>query len=156
MYGPFTITKANLSNFHFQSIRSQFCKKDKSYLHHLLLDSEMREFNMGAPATETPVFQQSTKLLNPSFRIINDDFFAQGGATADLKDDGTDASGSKRVNQSRRDASTAKRLKTEEGKLWMLKNTKHSLEFIKKYNNGMISNAWGEVRKDNRGHRKSY
>lgn len=132
----------------------QFCKKDKGYLHHLLLDSEMSEFKMDAPATESPVFQQSTKVLDPGFCIINADYFTAAEAAANIKDDGKDAGG-KRANQSRRDASTAKRLKIEEGKLFTLKNTKHSLEFIKKYNSGMMTNAWGETRKDSRGARKS-
>ena len=115
----------------------------------------MSEFKMDAPAIHSPVFQQSTRVLNPAFRIINDDFFFQAESTHDLHDNGKDVSGSKRANQSRRDASTAKRLKTEEEKLWILQNTKHSLEFIKKYNKGLIKNAWGKAKKDSRG-RKSY
>jgi len=132
----------------------QFCKKDKGYLHHLLLDDEMSAFKMSAPPTQSPVFQQCTKVLNPAFRIIHEDFL-QAEESENDNDDGKEGSGGKRAIQSRRDASTAKRLKMEEDKLLMLKNTKHSLEFIKKYNSGMITNAWGEMKKDNRG-RKSY
>jgi hypothetical protein len=74
----------------------------------------------------------------------------------EVKDDRNEATrGSKRSNQSRRDASTAKRVKTEEDKLLMLKDIKHGLEFIKNYNSGLIINAWGETKKDNRG-RRSY
>lgn len=132
-----------------------FCRKENAHLHHLLLDSEISEFKLDAPATQSPLFQQSTKVLNPFFRIINDDFFSEVDTKEDFKGNGKDStSGSKRVNQSRRDASTAKRLKTEEGKLWMLQNTKHCLKFIRKYNEGMIMNAWGDTQKDNRG-RKS-
>ena len=134
----------------------QFCQKDKGYLHHLLLDSEISEFEMDAPATESPVFQQSTKLLNPSFRIIDNSYFSEDeGADDGGKDDAANEAniGSKRVNKSRRDASTAKRLKAEEERLWMLQNTKHSLGFIEKYNEGMILNAWGDKRIDNRGRR---
>merc|ERR1719296_154451 len=132
----------------------QFCKKDKGYLHHLLLDSEMDEFKMDAPATESPVFQKSIEVLNPVFRTINDDYLTEAEAADDLKEDAKQASGNKRVNQSRRDVSTSKRVKVEEDKLLLLKNTKHSLEFIKEYNNGMINNAWGEARKDSRSNRK--
>lgn len=134
----------------------QFCKKDKGYLHHLLLDSEMDEFKMDAPATESPVFQKSIEVLNPVFRTINDDYLTEAEAADDLKEDAKQASGNKRVNQSRRDVSTSKRVKVEEDKLLLLKNTKHSLEFIKEYNNGMINNAWGEARKDSRSNRKLY
>jgi len=133
----------------------QFCKKNKGYLHHLLLNNEMSAFKMDAPAILSPVFQQSTKVLNPSFRIINDNYFLEAEAAENFTNEGKEGSGGKRVNQSRRDASTAKRLKMEEDRLLMLKNTKHSLEFIKKYNAGMITNAWGELKKDSRG-RKSY
>ena len=133
--------------------KCQFCQKDKSYLHHLLLDHEVKEHNMDAPPTETPAFQQSTKVLDPSVCIINDEFF-RSAEEAELKQ----TSGIKRVNQSRRDASTAKRVKTEEEKLWMLQNTKHSLGFIEKYNQGLILNSWGDIRKDTRNsnRRKSY
>ena len=113
---------------------------------------------MDAPATESPVFVQSTKVLNPSCHVIDDSYFSEvRGAMHEVKDDGKEATrGSKRSNQSRRDASTAKRVKMEEDKLLTLKNTKHCLEFIKKYNEGMIINAWGEPRKDNRGRRLLY
>mmetsp|Transcript_5306 Transcript_5306/g.6893 ORF Transcript_5306/g.6893 Transcript_5306/m.6893 type:complete len:185 (+) Transcript_5306:3-557(+) len=133
----------------------QFCKKDKGYLHHLLLDHEMRKFEMDAPPAQSPVFQQSTQVLNPSFRIISSDFLVQAEASDYTKGNGKEDSWGKRANLSRRDASTAKRLKTEEDKLFVLKNTKHRLEFIKKYNEGLILNAWDEARKDGRG-RKLY
>ena len=134
-----------------------FCNKAKGFLHHLLLDNEIKEFVMDAPATESPVFVQSTKVLNPSCHIIDDSFFSEvGGTMHEVKDDRNEATrGSKRSNQSRRDASTAKRVKTEEDKLLMLKDIKHGLEFIKNYNSGLIINAWGETKKDNRG-RRSY
>ena len=134
-----------------------FCNKAKGFLHHLLLDNEIKEFTMDAPATESPVFVQSTKVLNPSCHVIDDSYFSEvRGAMHEVKDDGKEATrGSKRSNQSRRDASTAKRVKTEEDKLLMLKNIKHGLEFIKSYNSGLIINAWGETKKDHRG-RRSY
>ncbi len=134
-----------------------FCNKAKGFLHHLLLDNEIKEFTMDAPATESPVFVQSTKVLNPSCHVIDDSFFSEvRGTMHEVKDDGNeDTRGSKRSNQSRRDASTAKRVKTEEDKLLVLKNIKHGLEFIKSYNSGLIINAWGETKKDHRG-RRSY
>lgn len=137
----------------------QFCKKDKGYVQHLLLPNEISQFTMDAPPTESPLFQKTTKLLKPNVRVITDSFFSEeaGEATPeDAQDDSKqDASGGKRANQSRRDASTAKRLRTEEDKLLVLRNTKHSLEFIKEYNKGLIKNAWGDMKKDTRG-RKSF
>lgn len=134
-----------------------FCNKAKGFLHHLLLDNEIKEFKMDAPATESPVYIQSTKVLNPSCHVIDDGFFSEGGGTMCIKDDGKEATkGIKRSSQSRRDASTAKRVKTEEDRLLMLKNAKLSLEFIKKYNDGMIINAWGETRKKDLRGRRSY
>ena len=89
--------------------------------------------------------EQSTTVLIPRIYIINDEYLLKA------ENEGT---GGKSVNRSQRDASTAERLKVEEDRLLVLKNTKHSLEFIKKYNSGMITNAWGEMNKDRRG-RKS-
>merc|ERR1712194_587599 len=124
----------------------QFCTKKNGYLHHLLLDSAMSKFNTDASATSSLVFQQSTKVLNPSFRIIDDEYFLKAESSECPKNNRKQDCG-KRVNQSRRDASTAKRLKMEEDKLLMLKNTKHSLEFINKYNSGLMMNPWGETKR---------
>merc|ERR1712194_164308 len=126
--------------------RCQFCTKERGYLHHLLLDNEMSAFNMDAPASLSPVFQQSTKVLNPSFHIVNDEYLMNAEVAEQPKEDRKEDCG-KRVHQSRRDASTAKRLKTEEEKLLMLKNTKHSLEFITRYNRGLITHACGETKR---------
>jgi len=124
----------------------QFCTKENGYLHHLLLDSEISKFNTDATATSSLVFQQSTKVLNPSFRIIDDEHFLKAESSECPKNSRNEDCG-KRVNQSRRDASTAKRLALEEDKLLMLKNTKHNLEFINKYNSGLMINPWGETKK---------
>ena len=136
-----------------------FCKKEKSYLQCLLLENELSKFSMDAPPSESPLVQ-STQVLKPNIRVIDDTVFSQHfGVTADdsnddgkKKDNGKqdESSSGKRVNQSRRDASTAKRIRTEEDKLLMLKNTQRSLEFIKKYNDGLIANAWGDIKKDTR------
>jgi hypothetical protein len=135
-----------------------FCNKAKGFLHHLLLENEIEGFKMDGPATESPLYQHSIHVLNPLCHVIDDSFYSEvEGTMHNMKDDGNDAiGGNKRSNQSRRDASTAKRVKMEEDKLLTLKNTKHCLEFIKKYNEGMIINAWGEPRKDNRGRRLLY
>ena len=135
-----------------------FCNKAKGFFHHLLLDNEIKRFKMNAPATESSLYQHSINVPNPSFHVIDDSFYSKAeGTSHGIKDDGKEATGgSKRSNQNRRDESTAKRVKMEEDKLLTLKNIKHCLEFIKKYNEGMIINAWGEPRKDSRGRRSLY
>merc|ERR1712238_84318 len=124
----------------------QFCKEEKGYLHYLLRDNKISKFNMDAPTTLSPVFQQSTKVLNPSFCIVNDEYFLKAEALVCPKVDRKEDRG-KRVNQSRRDVSTVKRLNMEEDKLLMLKNTKHSLLFINKYNSGLIAQTWAETKR---------
>lgn len=118
----------------------QFCKVDSEQLRHLILDSE----NEDRTKEQTPV-----EVLLPSYRIVNDIFslIADSGTKEGVSVDAV-ASAEIKSAKSRRDVSTAKRVKIEEDKLLMLKNTKHCLEFIKKYNGGMILNAWGGTRKE--------
>ncbi|KAL9189626.1 hypothetical protein ACHAXT_009301 [Thalassiosira profunda] len=131
----------------------QFCTKDKGSVHHLLLDSEMRDFDVDAPTTKSPLFQRDTKVLNPAFSLVGDEHFVEADEADSNEDAAKEASGgSKRVG-GRREATTAKRLKTEEERLWVLQNTKRSLEFIKRYNEGLLTNAWGGGMKDSRGRR---
>lgn len=133
-----------------------FCNKGKGFHHCLLLENEIEKFNMDASPNDTPIIAQSTYVLKPSVTVIDDSFFAENDETIPIKGDGKNANGdSKRSSKSRQDATTAKRVRAEEDKLLSLRNIKYSLEFIKKYNNGMIVNAWGEAKKDGRG-RKSY
>lgn len=90
------------------------------------------------------------KVLLPSYRIVDDIFSVCAGDNS-VKDDTTSLSSAEiRSAKGRRAVSTAKRIKTEEDKLLMLKNTQLCLEFIKKYNGGMIMNAWDGTRKENR------
>jgi hypothetical protein len=90
------------------------------------------------------------RVLLPSFRIVDDIFslHAGGTTTVGVREDPSVASKEIKNAKSRRDVSTAKRLKIEEDKLLMLKSTTQCLEFIKKYNAGMICNAWGGARKE--------
>lgn len=132
-----------------------FCNKGKGFHHCLLLENEIEKFNMDASPNDTPIIAQSTYVLKPSVTVIDDSFFAENDDTTPIKGDGKNANGeSKRSSKSRQDATTAKRVRAEEDKLLSLRNIKYSLEFVKKYNNGMIINAWGEAKKDGRG-RKS-
>lgn len=94
--------------------------------------------------------QSPVRVLLPSFRIVDDIFslHAGGTTTVGVREDPSVASKEIKNAKSRRDVSTAKRLKIEEDKLLMLKSTTQCLEFIKKYNAGMICNAWGGARKE--------
>lgn len=119
----------------------RFCKKtNDEHLRHLLLDSEVKECRAVIPvSTQNPL-----KVLLPSFRVI--DVNADGASEID-KCEENGASAEIKKAQSRRDVSTAKRVKTEEDRLLVFKNTKRCLEFLKQYNRGMVLNAWGETRK---------
>ena len=134
-----------------------FCNKGKGFHHCLLLENEIEKFNMDASPNDTPIIAQSTYVLKPSVTVVDDSFFAENNETIPInKGDGKNTNEeSKRSSKSRQDATTAKRVRAEEDKLLSLRNIKYSLEFVKKYNNGMIMNAWGEAKKDGRG-RKSY
>ncbi len=91
--------------------------------------------------------QSHLQVLLPSFRVVEDVFSLSAGADV-VREDASMASAEMRSAVSRRAISTAKRVKIEEDKLLMLKDTKHCLEFIKKYNGGMILNAWSGTRKE--------
>ncbi|KAL7443423.1 hypothetical protein ACHAXM_012084 [Skeletonema potamos] len=129
-----------------------FCKEDSIYREHLLLDNEVPEFKLDFATDEALDLQQRVKVLNPSVRtVIGSDFIIDGDDDNDAFDGETTATnGKKRLNNSRRAASTNNRLRTEEDKLLDLQYTKHNFEFIYKYNQGLIRNAWGE-KKDTRG-----
>jgi len=130
----------------------QLCKN--KFIPLLLLDNEVKKVDLNDPAVDvSDLFIQSTKVLMPNIRIIDDSFFVEAepdGVAEDTVKDDTKDDGSKKANQSRRDASTAKKVRKEEDKLMMLKNTQYSLEFIKKYNSGLIKNSWGDIKKDSR------
>jgi hypothetical protein len=134
----------------------QFCKEDSIYREHLLLDNEVPEFKLDFATDEALDLQQKVKVLNPTVRTVTDNDFVIDGDGDDENDasDGettiTTTNGKKRLNNSRRAASTNNRLRTEEEKLLDLQYTKHNFEFIYKYNQGLIRNAWGE-KKDTRG-----
>jgi hypothetical protein len=93
--------------------------------------------------------------LKPTVRtIVDSDFIDPDDDNTPESDDktiiSTTTNGKKRSNNSRHVASTTNRLRTEEDKLLDLQYTKYNFEFIQKYNQGLIKNAWGE-RKDTRG-----
>mmetsp|Transcript_21658 Transcript_21658/g.52314 ORF Transcript_21658/g.52314 Transcript_21658/m.52314 type:complete len:526 (-) Transcript_21658:1096-2673(-) len=105
----------------------QFCKKDSIlYRQELLPENEINKFKPGATCTESPLIQTAKNVLNPAFGL-----FDEGRAK-----DGSNPGGAERDDR-------VKAMKVEEGKLERLKKTKHSLEFIKRYNDGYLTNAWG-------------
>ena len=133
----------------------QFCKEDSTFREHLLLDNEVPEFKLDFATDEALDLQQRVKVLNPTVRtVIDNDFIIEGDDDDnDASDDETTTAttnGKKRLNNSRRAASTNNRLRTEEDKLLDLQYTKHNFQFIYKYNQGLIRNAWNE-KKDTRG-----
>ena len=113
-----------------------FCQKDKGYLRHVLLDDEMECFEVGESTFRAPAIQKGATILSPYYHDVTDEFLDLAEAQE------TEAT----TRQSRRALSTARRVKAEEDKLWSLTKTKHSLAFIKKYNEGLIRNAWRGVK----------
>lgn len=124
----------------------QFCREDNSFLAQILLKNELDNFNQDGNSIESPVFTHSTTVLNPSYQeILSDEYFIE----AEKKSESADASAlggnlAPTIKGSRRDVTTAKRLRIEEEKLRKMNDTKHNLEFIEKYNKGLIKCAWGE------------
>ncbi len=133
----------------------QFCKEDSSYREHLLLDNEIPEFKLDFATDEALELHQRVTVLKPTVRtIVDSDFIDPDDDNTPEPVDktiiSTTTNGNKRSNSSRHVASTTNRLRTEEDKLLDLQYTKYNFEFIQKYNQGLIKNAWGE-RKDTRG-----
>ena len=71
--------------------------------------------------------------LLPSIQRIDDNYFSHAKNVNKTGDHEKDAA--------------IKRLRMEEDKLKKVKHTKHCLEFINKYNKGMVSNAWSIPRR---------
>ena len=112
----------------------QFCKRDSAYRYNVLLDDEIDQCKIGAPSTDSPLIRMTSTVLNPGVRLIGHD---------ELKNFDNDAT---RKFQDEDDTITS--LQKEEEKLAKVKNTKHRLEFINKYNNGLVKVAWEGIRKD--------
>ena len=115
----------------------QLCSEDSIYRKDVLLDSEIGEHTLGTPASESLLIQKSANVINPDARLLDGDYFSHikhgvGETGDDPPKDGA-----------------TKRLKMEEDKREKLNNTKHSLEFIRKYNDGFVTNAWA-TRKEKR------
>lgn len=132
----------------------QFCKEGSTYREHLLLDNEVPEFKLDIATDEALDLQQNVKVLNPTVRTVTDSDFIvdeeDGNSASDGETTITTTNGKKGLSNSRLAASTSNRLRIEEDKLLDLQYTKHNFEFIYKYNQGLIRNAWGE-KKDSRG-----
>jgi hypothetical protein len=78
-------------------------------------------------------------ILNPAIHVIDVVSFAKAEAAEEEEVDICD-----------KEVESTKRKILEEFKLEKLQNSRHSLEFIKNYNYGYVSNAWAGVRKDKR------
>ena len=130
----------------------QFCREDSCYREHLLLESEVTKFKSDFAADQALDLQQKVQVLNPCVRAVNDGDFSIDGGSGDAITT-IPTNGKRKLSNSRRAASTKNRLMTEEDKLLDLQYTKHNLEFIHKYNQGLIKNAWAET-KDSRGRKQ--
>ncbi|KAL7472898.1 hypothetical protein ACHAXS_013273 [Conticribra weissflogii] len=129
----------------------QFCKGDSIYLAQILLKNELDNFNNDGNPIESPVFTHSTTVLNPFYQeIISDEYFIKAEKISEYESADATTSGGNvaptRIKISRRDVNTAKRLRIEEEKLRKMNETKYSLEFIEKYNKGLIKCAWSECK----------
>ena len=108
----------------------ELCKDDSSYLQSVMLDTEMASMKRDDPSSQS-LLPEAT-VLKPSFHAIAKSYFTEAEEILD------GAEGAK----SRRDVATSKRLRAEEDKLFKMRSDQRSLEFINKYNEGLIRNAW--------------
>lgn len=108
----------------------ELCKDSSFYLQSVMLDSEMSLMKRDDPSSQSLLPQ--TTVLQPSFHAITKSYFAEAEERLDEID------GAK----SRRDIATSKRLRYEENKLFKMRSDQRCLEFIDKYNEGLIRNAW--------------
>jgi hypothetical protein len=118
-----------------------------------MLDAEMASFRKEKTSSQS--LHPAVNLLNPSFREITDNYFAEAEHCFEnkakvAKSIGGKHEGNRKANNSRRDIVTSKRLRTEEDKLFKMKRTQQSLLFVKKYNEGLITCAWNENKNEKR------
>lgn len=131
----------------------ELCKNDSNYLQSVMLDAEMPSFRKDNTSSQS--LHPAVNLLNPSFREISENYFAEAEQIFDnkakvAKSIGGNHEGNRKVNNSRRDIATSKRLRIEEDKLFKMKRIQHSLMFVKKYNEGLIAFAWNENKNEKR------
>jgi RNA polymerase subunit RPABC4/transcription elongation factor Spt4 len=131
----------------------ELCKNDSNYLQSVMLDAEMASFRKEKTSSQS--LHPAVNLLNPSFREITDNYFAEAEHCFEnkakvAKSIGGKHEGNRKANNSRRDIVTSKRLRTEEDKLFKMKRTQQSLLFVKKYNEGLITCAWNENKNEKR------
>lgn len=104
-----------------------------------LPENETNECNLTDTTSRSPSIQTTVPILNPAIHVIDVVSFAKAEAAEEEEVDICD-----------KEVESTKRKILEEFKLEKLQNSRHSLEFIKNYNYGYVSNAWAGVRKDKR------
>eukprot|EP00804_Cyclotella_cryptica_P020178 CCRYP_010890-RA/>CCRYP_010890-RA protein AED:0.02 eAED:0.02 QI:411/1/1/1/0.5/0.42/7/4533/2209 len=116
----------------------ELCKNDSTYLQSVMLNVEMTSLRKDQPSSQA--FHPAVNLLNPSFRELTENYFAEAEKLFEVakvaKSIGGKHEGNRKINNSRRDIATSKRLRIEEDKLFKMKRTQHSLLFVSRYNEG--------------------
>jgi len=104
-----------------------------------LPENETNECKLTDTTSRSPSIQTTVPILNPAIHVIDVVSFAKAEAAEEEEVDICD-----------KEVESTKRKILEEFKLEKLLNSRHSLEFIKNYNSGYVTNAWAGVRKDKR------
>ena len=122
----------------------ELCNGDSSYLQSVMLDTEMAIMKSDNSSSQSLL--RKANILQPSFQAIDKDYFTEAEEQFEDEAYGKNNHSSKKSKQSRRDVTTSKRLRIEEDKLFKMRSNQHSLEFIHRYNEGLIRNAWKTAR----------
>jgi hypothetical protein len=115
----------------------ELCKTDSLSLQSVMLVSEMASVKKDDPSSQG--LPPKATVLMPSFQAISKSYLTEA-------EDQFDQSAEGEKKQSRRDVATSKRLRLEEDKLFKMRSDQRSLEFIHKYNEGFIQDAWKTTR----------
>jgi hypothetical protein len=101
-----------------------------------MLASEIASMKKDDPSSQ--ILLPKATVLKPSFQAINKSYLSEAEEQFEQ--------GAKVEKKSRRDVATAKRLRAEEDKLFKMRSDQRSLEFINRYNEGLIQDAWKSTR----------
>jgi hypothetical protein len=121
--------------------KCELCKEDSSYLHSVMLDSELASMSRDDPSAQS--LPPKANVLQPSYQAIEKNYLADA---EERFEDETEGGNNRKVAPSRRDVATSKRLRIEEDKLFKIRSNQRNLEFVARYNEGLIRNAWKATR----------
>lgn len=110
----------------------ELCKDDSLYLRSIMLDNEIESAKKDDPSSQSLL--PKAHVLQPFFKEVSKNYLSQAEEDYESKEE--------KVKQNRRDVATSKRVQVEEDKLFKMRSNQRDLEFVARYNMGLIQDAW--------------